>query len=130
MTPAPRQYLSARRRQIAALAAGVLLIHLLILLSSGAGIWRLQPESQKLGPLQTRVVSMRGDASDAPQEKAVTPQAPPPAPVRQMAPATPQATSAGIQAIASQALPAAPEVTEAPVKPDEPTATNAALNSS
>lgn len=128
MTPAPRQYLSARRRQIAALAAGVLLIHLLILLSSGAGIWRLQPESQKLGPLQTRVVSMRGDASDAPQEKAVTPQAPPPAPVRQMAPATPQATSAGIQAIASQALPAAPEVTEAPVKPDEPTATNAALN--
>lgn len=128
MTPAPRQYLSARRRQIAALAAGVLLIHLLILLSSGAGIWRLQPESQKLGPLQTRVVSMRGDASDAPQEKAVTPQAPPPAPVRQVAPATPQATSAGIQAIASQALPAAPEVTEAPVKPDEPTATNAALN--
>ncbi len=128
MTPAPRQNLSARRRQIAALAAGVLLVHLLILLSSGAGIWRLQPESQKLGPLQTRVVSMRGDASDAPQEKAVTPQAPPPAPVRQMAPATPQATSAGIQAIASQALPAAPEVTEAPVKPDEPTATNAALN--
>ncbi len=128
MTPAPRQNLSARRRQIAALAAGVLLVHLLILLSSGAGIWRLQPESQKLGPLQTRVVSMRGDASDAPQEKAITPQAPPPAPVRQMAPATPQATSAGIQAIASQALPAAPEVTEAPVKPDEPTATNAALN--
>ena len=128
MTSAPRQNLSARRRQIAALAAGVLLVHLLILLSSGAGIWRLQPESQKLGPLQTRMVSLRGDASDAPQEKAVTPQAPPPAPVRQMAPATPQATSAGIQAIASQALPAAPEVTEAPVKPDEPTATNAALS--
>ena len=128
MTSAPRQNLSARRRQIAALAAGVLLVHLLILLSSGAGIWRLQPESQKLGPLQTRMVSLRGDASDAPQEKAVTPQAPPPAPVRQMAPATPQATSAGIQAIASQALPAAPEVTESPVKPDEPTATNAALS--
>lgn len=128
MTPALRQNLSARRRQIAALAAGVLLVHLLILLSSGAGIWRLQPESQKLGPLQTRVVSLRGDASDAPQEKAVTPQVPPPAPVRQVAPATPQTTSAGIQAIASQALPAAPEVTEAPVIPDEPTATNAALN--
>ena len=128
MTSAPRQNLSARRRQIAALAAGVLLVHLLILLSSGAGIWRLQPESQKLGPLQTRVVSLRGDATEAPQEKAITPQAPPPAPVRQVAPASPQATSAGIQAIASQALPAAPEVTESPVKPDEPTATNAALS--
>lgn len=132
MTSDPRQNHSARRRQIAALGVGVLLVHLLILLSSGAGIWRLQPESQKLGPLQTRVVSLSGDATEAPQEKAITPKVAPPTPVRKMAPATPQATphatSAGLQAIASQALPAAPEVIQTPVKPDEPTATNAALS--
>jgi Protein of unknown function (DUF3108) len=131
MTSAPRQNLSARRRQIAALAAGVLLVHLLILLSSGAGIWRLQPESQKLGPLQTRMVSVGPDTAEAPQEKPTEPKVTVPAPIRHSSPATPQATSAGLHAIASQALPAAPavpEMVETPVKPNEPTATNAALS--
>ncbi len=131
MTSAPPQNHSARRRQIAALAAGVLLVHLLILLSSGAGIWRLQPESQKLGPLQTRVVSLGTDTAEAPQEKPTESKVTVPAPIRHSSPATPQATSAGLQAIASQDLPAAPavpEMVETPVKPDEPTATNAALN--
>ncbi|MEO0028880.1 MAG: hypothetical protein RJB45_921 [Pseudomonadota bacterium] len=131
MTSAPRQNLSARRRQIAALAAGVLLVHLLILLSSGAGIWRLQPESQKLGPLQTRVVSLGSDTAEATPEKLAGPKVTVPAPIRHSSPVTPQPTSAGLQAIASQALPAAPalpEMVETPVKPDEPTATNAALS--
>jgi Protein of unknown function (DUF3108) len=131
MTSAPPQNHSARRRQIAALAAGVLLVHLLILLSSGAGIWRLQPESQKLGPLQTRVVSLGTDTAEAPQEKPTDSKVTVPAPIRHSSPATPQATSAGLQAIASQDLPAAPavpEMVETPVKPDEPTATNAALS--
>jgi len=131
MTSAPPQNHSARRRQIAALAAGVLLVHLLILLSSGAGIWRLQPESQKLGPLQTRVVSLGTDTAEAPQEKPTESKVTVPAPIRHSSPATPQATSAGLQAIASQDLPAAPavpEMVETPVKPDEPTATNAALS--
>jgi Protein of unknown function (DUF3108) len=131
MTSAPPQNHSARRRQIAALAAGVLLVHLLILLSSGAGIWRLQPESQKLGPLQTRVVSLGTDTAEAPQEKPTDSKVKVPAPIRHSSPATPQATSAGLQAIASQDLPAAPavpEMVETPVKPDEPTATNAALS--
>ena len=128
MTSAPQQNHSARRRQIVALAAGVLLVHLLILLSSGAGIWRLQPESQKLGPLQTRVVSLSSETVAPAQEAATAPKTAPPAPIRQNAPATPQDTSAGLQAIASQALPAASEVTEAPVKQDEAAATNVAIN--
>jgi hypothetical protein len=128
MTSAPRQNPSARRRQIAALATGVLLVHLLLLLSSGAGIWRLQPESQKLGPLQTRVVSLGSDTAEAPPEKPAEPKVTVPAPIRHSSPATPQATSAGLQAIASQALPAAPEVIETTVKPAEPTATNTAFS--
>jgi hypothetical protein len=104
---------SQQRRALAALVALVLGVHLWLLLSSGAGIWRLQPESQKLGPLQTRVLS-----SGVPQTTPTSPSTDKP---KQVAPAKPKApespntpSTAGISAVASSVLPA-PE--ESPVLP-------------
>jgi hypothetical protein len=104
---------SQQRRALAALVALVLGVHLWLLLSSGVGIWRLQPESQKLGPLQTRVLS-----SGVPQ---TTPTIPSTEKPKQVAPAKPKApespntpSTAGISAVASSVLPA-PE--ESPVLP-------------
>ena len=104
---------SQQRRALAALVALVLGVHLWLLLSSGAGIWRLQPESQKLGPLQTRVLS-----SGVPQTTPTLPSTDKP---KQVAPAKPKApespntpSTAGISAVASSVLPA-PE--ESPVLP-------------
>jgi len=104
---------SQQRRALAALVALVLGVHLWLLLSSGVGIWRLQPESQKLGPLQTRVLSSGVSQT--------TPTSPSTEKTRQVAPAKPKApeststpSSAGISAVASSVLPA-PE--ESPVLP-------------
>lgn len=104
---------SQQRRALAALVALVLGVHLWLLLSSGVGIWRLQPESQKLGPLQTRVLSSGVSQT--------TPTRPSTEKTRQVAPAKPKApeststpSSAGISAVASSLLPA-PE--ESPVLP-------------
>ena len=104
---------SQQRRALAALVALVLGVHLWLLLSSGVGIWRLQPESQKLGPLQTRVLS-----SGVSQTTPTIPSTDKP---KQVAPAKPKApespntpSTAGISAVASSVLPA-PE--ESPVLP-------------
>ncbi len=104
---------SQQRRALAVLVALVLGVHLWLLLSSGAGVWRLQPESQKLGPLQTRVLS-----SGVPQTTPTIPSTDKP---KQVAPAKPKApestsppASADISAVASSVLPA-PE--ESPVLP-------------
>jgi hypothetical protein len=104
---------SQQRRALAALVALVLGVHLWLLLSSGVGIWRLQPESQKLGPLQTRVLS-----SGVPQTTPTIPSTDKP---KQVAPAKPKApespntpSTASISAVASSVLPA-PE--ESPVLP-------------
>ena len=104
---------SQQRRALAVLVALVLGVHLWLLLSSGAGVWRLQPESQKLGPLQTRVLSSGVSQT--------IPTSPSTEKTRQVAPAKPKApestsppASAGISAVASSLLPA-PE--ESPVLP-------------
>ena len=104
---------SQQRRALAVLVALVLGVHLWLLLSSGGDIWRLQPESQKLGPPQTRVLSSGVSQT--------TPTRPSTEKTRQVAPAKPKATestsppaSAGISAVASSLLPA-PE--ESPVLP-------------
>ena len=104
---------SQQRRALAVLVALVLGVHLWLLLSSGAGVWRLQPESQKLGPLQTRVLSSGVSQT--------IPTSPSTEKTRQVAPAKPKApestsppASAGISAVASSVLPA-PE--ESPVLP-------------
>ena len=50
MTPLPR------RQQLWVLGTLVTGLHLILLLTSGSNLWRLESEPQKLGPLQTRVV--------------------------------------------------------------------------
>jgi hypothetical protein len=104
---------SQQWRALAALVVLVLCVHLWLLLSSGAGIWRLQPESQKLGPLQTRVLSSGVSQT--------TPTIPSTEKPKQIAPTKPKAaeststpSTAGISAVASSVLPA-PE--ESPVLP-------------
>ena len=58
------------RKKLAALAVLVLTVHLWLLLSSGDSLWRLHSESQKLGPLQTRVVAPLLPATPAPSKAA------------------------------------------------------------
>jgi len=100
-----------QRRALVSLGALVLGAHLWLLMAPGASIWRLQPESQKLGPLQTRVLS--SGVSQAPAQSPVTQQARPSAQQKPRAPATANAaapSSAGMSAVASEVLPAPEEI--------------------
>ena len=119
------------RKKLAALVLLVLTVHLWLLISSGDSLWRLHSESQKLGPLQTRVVAPLLPATAAPSKAAPNHIQPPqkkplpkpfPAPI-----SNPTAEPAGISAVASAALPepviaseTAPEL--APQKAPETTA--------
>ena len=109
---------SQQRRALAALVVLVLGVHLWFLLSSGAGIWRLQPESQKLGPLQTRVLS--SGVSQTPPTPPSTEKTKQVAPAKPKAPESPNTPStAGISALASSGLPA-PEESPALPKSEQP----------
>ena len=98
-----------KRQHLLALGLGVGALHVVLLLSSGSNIWRLQPESQKLGPFQTRVLS----TDMAPPDLATAVQAPAAvrpaarALAREAAPQQPK--EAGMQAVASAALPTPPD---------------------
>ena len=116
-----------QRRALMSLGALVLGAHLWLLMSPGASIWRLQPESQKLGPLQTRVLS--SGISQAPPQSPATQQIRPSAPQKPRSPATASdasPSSAGLSAVASAVLPA-PE--ENPVLPNSDQDTAALPNS-
>ncbi len=117
------------RQKLLALGLLVLLVHLGILMGSGDSLWRLNSESQKLGPLQTRVLA---PATLSPEPAAKTSaqaapktQRPPP-----KAPAAPaqgaEASPAGMSAVASPALPEPQMATETlPAQaPEMPPATN------
>ena len=111
-----------QRRALVSLGALVLGAHLWLLMAPGASIWRLQPESQKLGPLQTRVLS--SGVSQAPAQSPVTQQARPSAQQKPRAPATANAaapSSAAISAVATAELPA-PEENLSPPNADQDTA--------
>jgi len=116
-----------QRRALMSLAALVLGTHLWLLMSPGASIWRLQPESQKLGPLQTRVLS--SGVSQAPPQSPATQQIRPSAPQKPRSPATSSDAlppSAGMSAVASAVLPA---TEERPVPPNSDQDTAALPNS-
>ena len=112
------------RQKLWALGVLVLAVHLWVLFTSGAGIWRLQPESQKLAPLQTRVLP--ADILVAPVKTEIAPKVRaartiPRQPPASQAPLIP----AGMSAVASPTLPA-PEAPEAkalaaPTAPDAST---------
>jgi len=99
------------RQHLLALGAGVAALHLVLLVSSGSNIWRLQPESQKLGPLQTRVLSTE-TAQPKPDSGVQAPPVARPvprAPAREAMPHSQQTQDAGMQAVASAALPTPPD---------------------
>ena len=99
-----------QRRALVSLGALVLGAHLWLLMAPGASIWRLQPESQKLGPLQSRVLS--SGVSQAPAQSPITQQARPSAQQKPRAPASANAdapSSAGMSAVATAELPAPEE---------------------
>lgn len=111
-----------RRQKLLALALLVLIVHLGLLINSGDSFWRLNSESQKLGPLQTRVIaSTKLEPETARQPASKRPHStpkPPPLPSPQPAPSSgAMATPASMSAVASAALPE-------PVKtPEEPSQT-------
>jgi hypothetical protein len=119
------------RKKLVALALLVLTVHLGLLLSSGDSLWRLHSESQKLGPLQTRVVTPLLPATPAPSTAAPqNSQLPQKKPLPKPLPApssNPTAAPSGMSAVASEALPEPvitpePNTEPAPQKAPETTA--------
>ena len=99
-----------RRQHLLALGLLVAALHLFLLISS-THFWRLQDESPKAGPLQTRVISAETVKLDnTPTEKPPsTAIAKPPIPAPQPIARKPNNSDAGMQATASAALPAPPD---------------------
>ncbi|NDB44812.1 MAG: hypothetical protein EB032_09845, partial [Betaproteobacteria bacterium] len=100
-----------KRQHLLALGVGVAALHLVLLVSSGSNMWRLQHDSQKLGPLQTRVLSTE---MAQPKPNSAVPAPPvarpePRAPAREAMPHSQQSQDAGMQAVASTALPTPPD---------------------
>ena len=93
-------------QQLLALVLLVLSVHVWLLLSSGDSVWRLHSESQKLGPLQTRIMAPptptpQTNPPQASQPKLSTPK---PRAVTEAASES-AALPAAISAVASAALP-------------------------
>ena len=108
-----------QRRALVSLGALVLGAHLWLLMSPGASSWRLQPESQKLGPLQTRVLN--SVVSQAPPQSPATQQAKPSPPQKPRAAAAASEaspSSPAMSAVASAVLPA-PQENSVPPNSDQ-----------
>ena len=100
-----------KRQHLLALGVGVAALHFVLLVSSGSNMWHLQPDSQKLGPLQTRVLSTE---LAQPKPDSAVPAPPvarpvPRAPAREAMPHSQQSQDSGMQAVASAALPTPPD---------------------
>ena len=108
-----------QRRALVSLGALVLGAHLWLLMSPGASSWRLQPESQKLGPLQTRVLN--SVVSQATPQSPATQQAKPSPPQKPRAAAAASEaspSSPAMSAVASAVLPA-PQENSVPPNSDQ-----------
>lgn len=99
-----------RRQHLLALGLLVAALHLFVLISS-THVWRLQDESPKTGPMQTRVLHTETVKPDnTPIEKPPsTAIAKPPIPAPQLVESASNSSDAGLQATASAALPAPPD---------------------
>jgi hypothetical protein len=112
------------RQKLLALGLLVLMVHIGLLMSSGDSLWRLNSESQKLGPLQTRVLA---PATPSPQTTSAaappsnTPQGPKPKTPPANTPSS-ETSPAGMSAVASAALPepVSPPETSPPLAQDMP----------
>lgn len=98
-----------RHGTMAMLCALVLGVHLWLLWAPGIDIWKIEAESQKLGPLQTRMVPAPVSAETRPPAQALAQPKPKPKPILR----PPQASMspntlppANITALPSEALPA------------------------
>ena len=98
---------SPRQKKLLALGLLVLCVHLWLLLNAGDSLWRLNSESQKLGPLQTRVIApLSATPEKAPPTTTAQRPTPTPTPKPPPAPASgPMTTPAGLSAASSSALP-------------------------
>lgn len=100
----------SRRQKLLILALLVLTVHLGLLMSSGESLWRLHSESQKLGPLQTRVLAPVTPPASASSAEAKATQASrqvrqPTPKIKPAAPTDTLAAPAGLSAVATAALP-------------------------
>jgi outer membrane biosynthesis protein TonB len=105
-----------RYRALAMLGALVLGVHLWLLWAPNIGIWKIQADPQKLGPLQTRLVPTPSPAEPRPQAQPPAQTKPKlrPKPRPQQASMSPNTLPpASITAMPSEALPA-PEPTPVP----------------
>ena len=97
-----------RQHALFMLGALVLGAHLFVLSAPGLSVWQIQPEPQKLGPLQTRILPAQAQASPTPNATSLQPR-PQAQPKPRPTAASSEAQSmppAGITAMASDALPA------------------------
>lgn len=108
-----------QQRQHALIMLGALVLgaHLFVLSAPGLSMWQIQPEPQKLGPLQTRIVPSQVQAAPTPNATSLQPR-----PQAQPKPRPAAASSeaqfmppAGITAMASDALPAPEPSTSEPI---------------
>jgi hypothetical protein len=93
-------------QQLLALVLLVLSVHVWLLLSSGDSVWRLHSESQKLGPLQTRIMAPPTPTPQTKPPQASQPKLSTPKP-RAVTEAASESAAlpAAISAVASAALP-------------------------
>ena len=93
-------------QQLLALVLLVLSVHVWLLLSSGDSVWRLHSESQKLGPLQTRIMAPPTPTPQTNPPQASQPRLSTPKP-RAVTEAASESAAlpAAISAVASAALP-------------------------
>ena len=102
----------------------VLLVHVWLLMTSGDSFWRLHSESQKLGPLQTRVIataktSQAVATNQTPASKSAN--KPYPSKTSSLPSAVAAQTPAGMSAVASAALPEPVSPTETASQPSQET---------
>lgn len=111
MTAIAKITLLPQRQHLLALGVLVAALHLGLLLFTGTQFWRLQDESPKLGPLQTRVLNTDGaKLQNASREMPPTTAQPKPQIKAPQPPARiPSSSDTGMQATASAALPAPPD---------------------
>jgi hypothetical protein len=107
-----------QQRQHALIMLGALVLgaHLFVLSAPGLSMWQIQPEPQKLGPLQTRIVPSQVQAAPTPNATSLQPR--PQAQPKTRPTAAPSEAQfmppAGITAMASDALPAPEPSTSEP----------------